>query len=469
MPSPRQKLNDLQVHLTSIEQTNAVSAFLSSRFTNADLYTWLAGRLAAVYFQSYTAALAAARSAELAYQYEQNQTDSYIVYNYWDSLHRGLGAGETLVQSLNQLKAAFLDADHRKLEIEKTVSLQQLDPAQILNLRAGKPATFSITETMLDFDFPGHYARQLSSVSVSIPAIIGPYQNINAVLTQTANSVVLTPDKSIVDYLVTLDCGQTPNENQPPAGLRQNWQAQQGIAITRARNDSGMFELDFGSDKYMPFEGTGAISSWQLAIPPENNRLDLSQLTDVVITLHYTAIDGGSTFDGSPSFRTDVLNVLRKHNVKYTGKLYLDAAQSFASAWYAFLNPPANPTTQTLTLDLQPGMLPYLPAPVLTGALIKLDVGPTVASTDSTNFVTLTIGSHSYPLTFTGGLASVTGLNLAAADFLQPWSLQLTLANAPDEHLLANGRLNPAALLDLVLVLSYSADVLTSANAAFSH
>jgi hypothetical protein len=88
------------------------------------------------------------------------------------------------------------------LEIEKTVSLVQLDPQQIQSLRAGKPATFRLTETMFDLDFPGHYARQIASVSISIPTVAGPHQNVNVTLIQESSAVVTTPDKSVVDFLV---------------------------------------------------------------------------------------------------------------------------------------------------------------------------------------------------------------------------------------------------------------------------
>jgi hypothetical protein len=444
---------DLRVHQVSIGQSSAVSAFLASRFTSGELYSWLAGRLAAVYFQSYTAALAAARAAELAYQYEQNRTDSYIVYGYWDSLHRGLSAGQTLAYSLNQLKAAYQAADRRKLEIEKTISLAQLDPAQVLLLRAGQPASFAITESMLDLDFPGHYARQISSVSVSIPAVVGPYQNINATLTQTSSSVVLAPVSSVVSYLVAREpAGLTAGD--PPTGLRQNWLAEQSIAISRGREDNGMFNLDFAGDRYLPFEGTGAVSSWQLEIPPEHNRIDLSQLTDVVITLRYTALDG------KREFRDETVQVLKKNKVHYRGKLYLDTAQSFPGAWYAFRNPPPAPATQALTFDVQPGMLPYLAKPVLTGVWLRLDVSPALAPVSSADFVTLTIGGHDHPITLTSGVATLTGLDLAAADFLQPWSVRFTLANAPDPRLVRDGTLDPAALLNVELILSYRADVL---------
>jgi hypothetical protein len=100
---------------------------------------------------------------------------------------------------------------------------------------------------------------------------------------------------------------------------------------------------------------------------------------------------------------------------------------------------------------------------VLTGVLVVLDVAPTVVSTDSTGFLTLSIGGHSFPLSFTDGAAWLPSLELSAADFLQPWSVQATLAYAPDRHLLADGVLAPSALLDLQFVLSYRADALPPA------
>ncbi|MBK9227461.1 MAG: hypothetical protein IPL67_10515 [Ignavibacteria bacterium] len=33
------------------------------------------------------------------------------------------------------------------------------------------------------------------------------------------------------------------------------------------QNDSGVFELNFRDERYLPFENTGAISSWRLELP----------------------------------------------------------------------------------------------------------------------------------------------------------------------------------------------------------
>jgi hypothetical protein len=43
---------------------------------------------------------------------------------------------------------------------------------------------------------------QIKSISISIPAIIGPYQNIHAILSQLHNSVVLDADINAVKYLL---------------------------------------------------------------------------------------------------------------------------------------------------------------------------------------------------------------------------------------------------------------------------
>ncbi|TDB51558.1 hypothetical protein [Photorhabdus luminescens] len=58
----------------------------------------------------------------------------------------------------------------------------------------------------------------------------------------------------------------------------------------------------FDDDRYLPFEGTGAISTWILEFP-DQSVIDVlipstytSQLKDIQINLHYTALDGGKPF-----------------------------------------------------------------------------------------------------------------------------------------------------------------------------
>ena len=69
--------------------------------------------------------------------------------------------------------------------------------------------------------------------------------------------------------------------------------AREAIATSSGQNDSGLFELNFRDERYLPFEYMGAVSRWRIELPPENNYFDLDTLTDVVLHLNYTAREGG--------------------------------------------------------------------------------------------------------------------------------------------------------------------------------
>lgn len=60
--------------------------------------------------------------------------------------------------------------------------------------------------------------------------------------------------------------------------------------------------LNFGDERYLPFEGTGTVSSWQLSFPryqSDEQQAILNNLNDVIIQVHYTALYGGSSFENA--------------------------------------------------------------------------------------------------------------------------------------------------------------------------
>jgi receptor-binding and translocation channel-forming TcA subunit of Tc toxin len=67
----------------------------------------------------------------------------------------------------------------------------------------------------------------------------------------------------------------------------------QAIATSGGQNDSGMFEMDFRDERYLPFEGAGAVSRWRIEMDPDSNGFDFNTLADVVLHVRYTARDGG--------------------------------------------------------------------------------------------------------------------------------------------------------------------------------
>ena len=326
---------ELVIHQRTITQNQGISDFYTQKFTSQQLYQWMVGQLGAVYFQTYQLALDMARMVERAFQYERNTDDSYVNYNGWDGLHKGLLAGEALALNLNQLEKAYIEQNARALEIEKTISLLQLDPQALLDLKSQGKCTFNLTEQLFDYDFPGHYCRKIVSVALSVPAVVGPYQNVQATLIQHANRVVLKTDIAAVRSL--LSAGQP----QPaPGSLQTNVRSEQQIALSKGVNDAGMFELNFRDDRYLPFEGTGVVSTWELRMPKATNRFDFGSISDVIIQVRYTALDGGDGFSSQ---------VTQQPQVKYySGFRFLSLRQEYPAAWQKAANTAAGNTTFTL-------------------------------------------------------------------------------------------------------------------------
>jgi hypothetical protein len=70
------------------------------------------------------------------------------------------------------------------------------------------------------------------------------------------------------------------------------------IATSTAQNDGGVFDLNFRDERYLPFEGAGAISKWSLSLPKEIRQFDYNTISDVVVHVSYTALYGGDDFKG---------------------------------------------------------------------------------------------------------------------------------------------------------------------------
>jgi Tc toxin complex TcA C-terminal TcB-binding domain len=137
--------------------------------------------------------------------------------------------------------------------------------------------------------------------------------------------------------------------------FRTNLGAVQTIVTSGGINDTGMFETSLRDERFLPFEGAGAISTWRLELPTDTNAFKRETLTDFVIQMRYTAREGGGAFR---DYRRGQL--LLPPLPPQKGRLF-SAAHDFADAWYAFLHQADDSTTQTLTLDLTPDQFPEPP------------------------------------------------------------------------------------------------------------
>ena len=84
-----------------------------------------------------------------------------------------------------------------------------------------------------------------------------------------------------------------PPSNDQRQRFIYNFSATQSIATSHAQNDSGLFEVNFRDERYLPFEYAGAVSRWMITMPPACNAFDFDTITDVILKLSYTARDGG--------------------------------------------------------------------------------------------------------------------------------------------------------------------------------
>jgi hypothetical protein len=320
---------DLASHDKQAENASAVDEYLKGKFTNDQLYGWMQGQLASLYLQAYKLAFDVAKRAERAFRYELGLDESnFVQFGYWDSLKKGLLAGERLQNDLRRMETAYLDKNRREFEITRHVSLAQLNPVALIALTAVGECEVDIPEWLFDMDYPGHYMRRIKSVVLSVPCVVGPYTNVNCTLTQSFSRV--RKDRDAEDY------GSANH-------FHENVGSAQAIVTSTAREDSGLFELNFRDERYLPFEGTGAISRWRIQLPMDTNRFDLGTVRDVIFHIRYTARDGGEAL-------RDAAWKEAKEKVS-TGVRVFDVRADFATEWNRFKNPETGPDSK-LTLHL---------------------------------------------------------------------------------------------------------------------
>jgi hypothetical protein len=280
---------ELRRHDVAVENSRNVEAFMREKYTNEQLYGWMLGQLSGAYFQAYKQAFDSAKLAERAMRFERGDPSTqYIEFSYWDSLKKGLYAGERLSADLRRMEAAALESDARSLEITRHVSLREDYPVALQELLGTGSCKLDVTEALLDGDFPGHYFRRIKTVKLTILGGFATHANVNCTVTLLANRLRTVGNAS----------GSYPqSEDDSDPRFLLNLAPIASIATSRPTGDPGVFELKLDDDRYLPFEGAGAISTWRLELRQADNAVDLSAVTDVVLSMSYTARSGGAPLE----------------------------------------------------------------------------------------------------------------------------------------------------------------------------
>lgn len=336
-----------------IDHAAEAEAFIRDKFTNEALYKWMKGQLKATYKQAYDLAWDWAKKAEKVYCFERGLTNTtFLNTANWDAGYEGLLSGEKLFLGLKKLEAAYHDNRGHHYEIIKPVSLLQLDPLAMVELRTTGKCSFNIPEELFDMDFPGHYMRRIKSIALSIPCIAGPYASVNATLRLQEHSYRLSAVTGNTDY-----ARKTGEEDERFASAHIPIAA---IATSTGQHDSGVFELNFKDERYMPFEGAGAISGWLLDLPSEMRQFNYDSIADIIIHISYTAKDGGE------KLKAPAIKAMQSY-IKEVAELgerqglfaFFDIKNDFPNEWYKALELPPAPAGRLLELGNLGQRLPF--------------------------------------------------------------------------------------------------------------
>lgn len=323
--------HEYQVVKTQVQQAQDVQAFLQNKFTSAVFYTWMQSDLSALYYQYYRFACDTARQAEQTMKRELMRPEldatQFVQFNYWDSGHQGLLSGEALHLDVKRMELAYHNSNKRELELTRHVSLRQLDPLALLALRVTGSCTVTVPEWLYDRDCPGHYMRRIKSISLSVPSVVGPYASLNCTLALQNSTVRVSPQLANGNY--ARDTSQADDRFVDYFGSTD------AIVTSGGSNDSGMFETNLRDERFLPFEGAGAISTWNLSLPAQLRPFDYTTISDVILHIRYTARQGG---DQLATHAAKELTTMLDTAGRASQALLFCLRYDFPTQWSAFVN-----------------------------------------------------------------------------------------------------------------------------------
>ncbi len=208
------------------------------------------------------------------------------------------------------------------------------------------------------------------------------------------------------------------------------------IATSTGQNDSGVFELNFRDERYLPFEGAGAISKWRLELPAALRQFDYDSITDIIIQLRYTAVDGGDKLQhAATGFVADYIKSVEELSLDEGLFAVFDLRHDFPNEWSKATHPASGATERVMALDNLVDRLPVFTKGRDAKKIQATDVYLYTPSALTASSLTITTASGD--LAFTPGPAT-GGLNSYANHDGVPisgWQLQVNDVNTPLDKL----------------------------------
>lgn len=456
----RRRISELRV-----DHAEDVIEFLrDEQFTDRDLYRWMSEQLGQVYryFLQQAASVAKLAERQLAFR-RQEQPSGFIQSNYWNTSggsggggpstngqsggsedRKGVTGSAQLMEDIWRLDQHEFRTDERRLTVEKTFSLSDLDPLALQQFRETGVLTFSTPLEEFQQDYPAQYHRLIEDVSVNVVALASPTDGVKATLRNAGVSRVVVGDTVFRKKVVSRDPASVvlnPHGSDTDRGVASGGGNERGFRLRPAEGE-----------KLKAFEGMGVETRWQLEMPKAANNLDYETIGDVQFTIRHSAQE-------SPTYREQVTRELgTERSVDRTFSFEDD----FADAWYDLHNPEGATDPMAVTFETSADDFPanlsdreiagiqlYFVGPE-SDAVSELDVDLTFSPAGSST----TAGGSASPV---DGLISTPGAS-AWTDITgkQPagtWTLRFP--NTPK----ARSLIQDGALEDLLLIVTAEGEV----------
>ena len=426
-----------QNHQTQIKYAEEIEQFLSGEETplgdnrhkktsTHGFYAWMKREAKGLYGQVFQFAFDIAKKAERALQHELADPGlSFLQFGYLAG-KEGLLAGEKLYLDIKRMEMAHHDQNRREYELTKHVSLLQVDPLALMQLRTTGNCTVALPESIFDMDCPGHYFRRIKSVALSIPCVTGPYSSVNCTLTLQKSSIRKNAQLNGSN-------GYERTGSEDPR-FSDHFGSLQSIVTSSSQNDSGMFETNLRDERYLPFENSGIISEWRLELPanPSNPdhplQFDYDTISDVLIHLRYTAREGGNPLRNAALGNLSGLI----DRAEATGSVRLfSLRQEFPTEWASFKGAEIDAETEfaPLTIGLRAEHYPFWSQDRL-GAIRWAEV--LAKSNEDVVIAHDATGESAYGLGGTPGSLQTGRLNEPPASPIGEYALYLNTTNIED-------------------------------------
>jgi hypothetical protein len=180
-------------------------------------------------------------------------------------------------------------------------------------------------------------------VSATFPCVTGPYTAIHCKLQLLKSAFRRSTDLPDGDY----------DRQETDTRFVDDRKIHEAIVTSTGQNDFGLFEPGMRDERYLPFEGAGAISRWRLELPTGFKAFDYTTISDVILHVRYTAKEGGQQLRTKAA--ASVANLLRDEAARPLFRLF-SLRHEFPSEWHRFTSAPAS----AMTVDLAAGRFPYL-------------------------------------------------------------------------------------------------------------